>query len=93
MDNRNPQELQDERAVRSEPLETEDGRTVVIEQQNAGPGNQVGGGEFKNVSGHKSVDEAAAEQADLECDAPVETSTYQRTHRQRARRISDHRNR
>jgi hypothetical protein len=75
MDSRTPQELEDERAVRSEPLETEDGRTVVIEQQNAGPGNQVGGGEFKNVSGQKSVEKAAAEQADLESEAPIEKST------------------
>ncbi len=75
MDSPTPQELEDERAVRSEPLETEDGSTVVIEQQNAGPGNQVGGGEFKNVSAHKSVDEAAAEQADLESKAPIEKST------------------
>jgi hypothetical protein len=74
MGGRTPQELEDERAVRSEPLDTEDGRTVVIEQQNAGPGNQVGGGEFKNVSGHKSVDEAAAEQADLESSAPIQRS-------------------
>ena len=72
---RSPQELEDERAVRSEPLETEDGSTIVIEQQNVGPGNQLGGGEFKNVSAQKSVDEAAAEQADLESDAPIHTGT------------------
>jgi hypothetical protein len=51
MDSRTPQELEDERAVCSEPLETEDGGTVVIEQQNAVPGNQVGGGKFKGDSG------------------------------------------
>ena len=30
------------------PLDLEDGGTVVIRQQNAGPGNQVGSGEFKD---------------------------------------------
>jgi len=39
----------DERAVTSEPIDTEDGGTVVVQQQNVGPANQLGGGEFKNV--------------------------------------------
>jgi hypothetical protein len=73
MERRTAQEIEDERAVRSEPIETEDGETVVIEQQNAGPGNQVGGGEFKNVD-EKSVEEAAAEQAELEAEAPIDTT-------------------
>jgi hypothetical protein len=30
----------------SEPLEAEDGRTYVIQQQNVGPGNEKGGGEW-----------------------------------------------
>jgi len=75
VDRRTPQELEDERAVRSEPLDTEDGGTVVIEQQNAGPGNQVGGGEFKNVSEQKSVDDAASEQDELQADAPIHKET------------------
>ena len=61
---------EDERAVSSLPLDTEDGGTVVITQQNVGPANQVGGGEFKNSTG-RSVFEAAADQAGLEHDAPI----------------------
>lgn len=53
------------------PLETEDGEMVVIHQQNSGPGNQVGGGEYKNSSG-RTVDEAAAEQSELEDEAPTD---------------------
>jgi hypothetical protein len=30
----------------SEPLEDEDGRTYVVQQQNVGPGNEEGGGEW-----------------------------------------------
>jgi hypothetical protein len=30
----------------SEPLEDEEGRTYVIRQQNVGPGNEAGGGEW-----------------------------------------------
>ena len=56
------------------PLETEDGETVVIHQQNAGPGNQVGGGEFKNSTG-RTVEEAAAEQSDLELEAPSDSDS------------------
>jgi hypothetical protein len=62
---------QDDRDVCSVPIETEDGREVVICQQNAGPGNQVGGGEFKAGSDRKSPDEAAAEQDSLEEEAPT----------------------
>lgn len=64
----------DDLQVQSIPLDTEDGGTVVIEQQNAGPGQQVGAGEFKEtdeVSDRKSPDQAAAEQAELEDRAPV----------------------
>ena len=68
----NPQRGEDETAVTSLPIETDDGRTVVIQQQNAGPGNQVGGGEFKNTDGPPSVDEAALRQLELEQSAPIE---------------------
>ena len=61
----------DDRSVSSIPLDTEDGGTVVIEQQNVGPANQVGGGEFKNTRG-RTPGEAAEEQAALERDAPIE---------------------
>jgi hypothetical protein len=65
----------DERQVQSIPLDTEDGGTVVIEQQNAGPGQQVGAGEYKQtdeVSARKSPDQAADEQAALEQAAPTD---------------------
>ena len=52
-------------AVESEPIDKEDGGTVVIRQQNAGPGNQVGGGEFKNPDRGKSPEEAEADQEEL----------------------------
>jgi uncharacterized protein (TIGR02246 family) len=61
----------DDRAVRSEPVTTEEGEDVVIRQQNVGPGSQVGGGEFKNVERGKSADEAAAEQRTLAEEAPT----------------------
>ena len=34
------------RLYTSEPLEDEDGNTYVIQQQNVGPGNERGGGEW-----------------------------------------------
>jgi hypothetical protein len=55
-------------SVRSVPLDTEDGDSVVIEQQNVGPGSQVGGGEFKNTDEQKSPEEAAVEQEQLDAD-------------------------
>ena len=60
-----------ERAVCSEPLETESGDEVVICQQNVGPGNQVGVGEYKNVDRGKTPDEAATEQREREREAPA----------------------
>jgi hypothetical protein len=36
----------DARLYTSEPMEAEDGSTYVIQQQNAGPGNEAGGGEW-----------------------------------------------
>jgi hypothetical protein len=61
--------------VSTVPLDTDDGGTVVIEQQNVGPGQQVGAGEFKEPgtsSRHKRPETAAAEQDALERDAPVD---------------------
>ena len=50
--------------VLSVPIEDEDGNEVVIEQQNAGPGNQVGQGEFPDPdTPPKDPGEAADEQA------------------------------
>ena len=51
--------------VRTVELEDEDGNPVVIAQQNAGPGNQVGDGEFKTPRAPKDPGVAAEEQADL----------------------------
>jgi hypothetical protein len=62
---------QPEPAVTSEPVETEDGDEVVIQQQNTGPGNQVGGGEFKNPETGKSPEHAEREQQQLEHEAPI----------------------
>jgi uncharacterized protein (TIGR02246 family) len=76
---------EDDLAVRSEPVTTDEGEEVVIRQQNVGPGNQVGGGEFKNVERGKSPDEAAAEQEVLARGAPTavdETDDIQALHRQ-----------
>lgn len=63
---------QDEKAVQSVPLDTEDGGTAVLEQQNMGGSQQVGDGEYKNIDGRKTVEDAAAEQTQLERDAPIQ---------------------
>jgi uncharacterized protein (TIGR02246 family) len=62
----------DDRAVRSEPVATDEGDEVVVRQQNVGPGSQVGGGEFKNVERGKTPDEVAAEQRALAREAPTD---------------------
>ena len=69
---RTAEEEEDEKAVRSVPLDTEDGGTVVLEQQNVGGTEQVGEGEYKNVAGGRSIEEAAAEQEQLEREAPID---------------------
>jgi|GEM_PF-5208149 len=74
-DNDAEDETQIDPRVSSVPLTTEDGSEVVIAQQNVGPGNRVGAGEFKKsdeTSSHKSPSTAAAEQEELESEAPVE---------------------
>jgi hypothetical protein len=63
---------QEDQSVCSVPLEAEDGTEVVICQQNVGPGNQVGGGEFKNGTLSKPPEEAAKEQEALEREAPID---------------------
>jgi hypothetical protein len=68
-------EQQHDPRVSTIPLDTEDGDEVVIEQQNAGPGQQVGAGEFKpsdETSVHKDPGDAAAEQERLEREAPID---------------------
>jgi hypothetical protein len=51
--------------VRSVELEDDEGNPVVIAQQNVGPDNQVGEGEFKEPRPPKDPGEAADEQAEL----------------------------
>ena len=51
--------------VRSVELEDDDGNPVVIAQQNVGPGNQVGEGEFKEPAPPKDPGVAAEEQSRL----------------------------
>jgi hypothetical protein len=63
---------EDERAVTSEPVPTADGDEVVVVQQNVGPGNQVGGGEFKNTDHGKSPEQVQREQDDLQETAPID---------------------
>src|SRR5690349_10052241 len=43
---RGDNEPDDARMYTSEPLEAEDGSEYVIRQQNVGPGNELGGGEW-----------------------------------------------
>jgi hypothetical protein len=59
-------------AVCSEPVEVEEGEPVVICQQNAGPGNQVGAGEFKRGAVGRTPEQAREEQDQLEADAPTD---------------------
>ncbi len=64
----------DERAVSTVPLDTEDGGTVVLRQQNVGHGSQVGAGEFKEPgteSVRKTPEEAAAEERRLDDERPI----------------------
>jgi hypothetical protein len=72
---RSTEEFEADPRVSTVPLTTEDGDEVVISQQNVGPGNVVGAGEFKRP-GEASVDKdpatAAEEQDELEAEAPVE---------------------
>jgi hypothetical protein len=61
--------------VSTVPLTTEDGDEVVIQQQNVGPGNQVGAGEFKQsdeTAFHRDPEQAADEQRRLEARAPID---------------------
>ena len=60
--------------VSTVPLDTEDGEQVVIQQQNVGPRNQVGAGEFKrsqDTAVQRDPAQAAEEQEQLEQEAPI----------------------
>jgi hypothetical protein len=79
--NRRGRALSDRRSQRPDPrvstvpLPTEEGGEVVIQQQNAGPGNQVGAGEFKQseeTGFHRDPGDAAVQQERLEARAPIE---------------------
>jgi hypothetical protein len=45
MDDKQPDPT-DEKMYTSEPLDDDDGNTYVIQQQNVGPGSELGSGEF-----------------------------------------------
>lgn len=67
-------EADEELAVSTVELDTDDGDTVVLHQQNVGPTNQVGAGEFKEadrVSSHKRPEDAAREERELEEERPI----------------------
>ena len=67
--------------VSTVPLPTEDGGEVVIQQQNVGPGNQVGAGEFKRsdeTALHRDPDDAADEQERLEEQTPIDNGQGER---------------
>jgi hypothetical protein len=67
--------------VSTVPLTTEDGEEVVIQQQNVGPGNQVGAGEFKrsqDTALHRDPSEAAEQQEELESEAPIDPRERER---------------
>jgi hypothetical protein len=58
-------DVENDPRVSTIPLTTDDGDEVVISQQNVGPGNQVGRGEFETngpAEYHKDPREAAEEQ-------------------------------
>jgi len=65
----------DERAVRSVPLDTEDGGQVVIEQENVGRQRMVGGGEFADPHAPITPEEADRRQRELDAStAPTATT-------------------
>jgi hypothetical protein len=49
-------EANDEKMFTSEPIENEAGETYVIRQQNVGPGNEFGGGEWPDPRTPPSAD-------------------------------------
>ena len=57
--------------MRGIPFDTEERGTVVIGQQDVGPADQVGGGEYNDVPSRKSVDLAAAGQRERQTTAPL----------------------
>jgi hypothetical protein len=64
-------DLENDPRVSTVPLTTDDGDEVVISQQNVGPGNQVGSGEFETnapAAYHRTPAEAAREQDELDRD-------------------------
>jgi hypothetical protein len=59
-----PEREPDERMYTSEPLEDEAGREYVIQQQNVGPGNELGGGEWPDPDTPPRAPAAGAAGAD-----------------------------
>jgi hypothetical protein len=54
-------EPSDEKMFTSEPIEGEDGEEYVIRQQNVGPGNELGGGEWPDPHTPPSADPKPSE--------------------------------
>jgi hypothetical protein len=56
------EEASDEKMYTSAPIENEDGDTYVIRQQNVGPGNEFGSGEWPDPHNPPSADPKPPEQ-------------------------------
>jgi hypothetical protein len=70
-------DVENDPRVSTVPLTTDDGDEVVISQQNVGPGNQVGRGEFETngpAAHHRTAAEAADEQDRLDRELDQEES-------------------
>jgi hypothetical protein len=68
-------DMENDPRVSTVPLTTDDGEEVVISQQNVGPGNQVGSGEFETnapAALHRTPDQAAEQQDQLDRDLEQE---------------------
>jgi hypothetical protein len=70
-----PERDPDARMYTSEPLESEDGREYVIEQQNVGPGNELGGGEWPDPHTPPRAPAPGSAEADEDATRPVSTRT------------------
>jgi hypothetical protein len=71
MANDGGRERDEDRAVHTIPLDTEDGQQVVIAQEAQGSQAIVGGGEFPDEHEPRRPEDAAREQARLDAVAPV----------------------
>jgi hypothetical protein len=70
-----PEAEPDARMYTSEPLQDEDGREYVIRQQNVGPGNELGGGEWPDPDTPPRAPAAGAAESDPAAAEPEPAST------------------